>query len=120
MFHIANLRSVLPSNISLENLRTISVEELRSHSSEDSMWVSVAGIVFDVTEYHKKHKGGSLCITKHAGDDCTSPYAMVHGYINPFRLPGFAEKIVGKLDIKERSTAVNRHLIPPRFGSNLL
>ncbi|KAL0215805.1 hypothetical protein P9112_007989 [Eukaryota sp. TZLM1-RC] len=118
MFHITQLVKELPKyGIEYQSLPVITAEELQQHTTpENGIWTVVGGVVFDVTSYVAKHKGGERCITQFAGSDCTSSYAMVHGYINALRLPDFKDRIKGRVsgNIPHNPfSRIRRNLIPP-------
>lgn len=45
----------------------ISMEEVAKHNSPDDCWVVLHGQVYDLTEFHASHPGGSAIITDYAG-----------------------------------------------------
>ena len=51
----------------LQENRTISLEELRKHTSADSCWVVYNGNVYDVTQFLAAHPGGAAAILFAAG-----------------------------------------------------
>lgn len=52
----------------------ISLEELKTHNSGNSLWMGIKGKVYDVTEYVKKHPGGRI-IFKGVGEDATTLFS---------------------------------------------
>eukprot|EP00587_Corethron_hystrix_P010924 CAMPEP_0113317890 /NCGR_PEP_ID=MMETSP0010_2-20120614/12652_1 /TAXON_ID=216773 ORGANISM="Corethron hystrix, Strain 308" /NCGR_SAMPLE_ID=MMETSP0010_2 /ASSEMBLY_ACC=CAM_ASM_000155 /LENGTH=202 /DNA_ID=CAMNT_0000175031 /DNA_START=163 /DNA_END=771 /DNA_ORIENTATION=- /assembly_acc=CAM_ASM_000155 len=52
--------------------RSISMCELRRHNKIDSAWLLVDGIIYNVTDYIKRHPGGTNSILKYTGGvkDC--------------------------------------------------
>ena len=42
-----------------DDLPLLSVDELRTHASEESCWVCLDGVVYDVTEFSRSHPGGT-------------------------------------------------------------
>ena len=50
-------------------LPTISLEELRKHRSEESLWVAYGGKVYDVTSFLKHHPGGADPLLGAGGQD---------------------------------------------------
>lgn len=47
----------------------ITLEELRKHNTEDSLWVTYGGFVYDVTAFVKRHPGGKDAILSAGGQD---------------------------------------------------
>nr|XP_019007451.1 uncharacterized protein I206_07709 [Kwoniella pini CBS 10737]OCF46232.1 hypothetical protein I206_07709 [Kwoniella pini CBS 10737] len=52
--------------------------EVGCHNLAHDAWVVVEGKVFDVTEFHKNHPGGSQIIVANAGRDVTELFKPVH------------------------------------------
>ena len=50
-----------------EQLRQISKKEMAKHNTPKDCWLCIEGKVYDVTDYHIRHPGGSDLITQHAG-----------------------------------------------------
>jgi len=55
----------------------ITEEEMRQHDSKHSCWVSIDGVVYDVTKWLKKHPGGVDAILKHAGKNATKAFRAI-------------------------------------------
>ena len=60
-------------------MRTVSLEEVQQHLTEDGggVWVIIDGLVYDVTEWHEDHPGGSEILLELAGKDATKLFAAV-------------------------------------------
>lgn len=58
--------------------RVVSTEELSQHSTAEDCWVVLYGVVYDLTDFAKTHKGGAFLIQKHAGKDATDTYRVFH------------------------------------------
>jgi cytochrome b involved in lipid metabolism len=58
--------------------RLVLTQELASHNSASDCWVALHGDVYDLTNYSKRHPGGSSWITKLAGTDGTQSYSDFH------------------------------------------
>ncbi len=54
------------------------LEELAKHNTADDLWTAVYGIVYDLTDYHQKHKGGSMVIVDIADRDGTTEFEPFH------------------------------------------
>mmetsp|Transcript_28788 Transcript_28788/g.40472 ORF Transcript_28788/g.40472 Transcript_28788/m.40472 type:complete len:153 (-) Transcript_28788:1172-1630(-) len=59
-------------------LQSVSMEELQRHNTANDCWVIYDGDVYDMTDYAKRHPGGSSIITKYAGTDATAAYKQFH------------------------------------------
>ncbi|KAI0005052.1 cytochrome b5-like heme/steroid binding domain-containing protein [Russula compacta] len=57
--------------------KVVTLNELREHSSKDSIWVLVSGKVYDVTKFIDEHPGGDEVILSEAGKDATEAFEDV-------------------------------------------
>lgn len=48
--------------------RTISLAEMKSHTTEQSCWIAVRGSVYDVTPFIDEHPGGFDIIISNTGE----------------------------------------------------
>ena len=55
--------------------RVISLEEVREHTTEESLWVVYDGVVYDVTGFLKEHPGGMEAILGAGGQDLGAYWA---------------------------------------------
>lgn len=96
---------------------TVSVEEIKAHSSEQDCWIVVDDVVWDITEFVPKHPGGKdsmltattriakltlSVIYRHAGLDASSAYSAVHSPSLIAKTLG-SSKRKGKIDSKTSS-----------------
>ena len=44
-------------------MKKISLDELAEHSTAESAWLSLNGVVYDVTVYTNYHPGGNIILT---------------------------------------------------------
>lgn len=60
-------------------MREVSLAEVQQHLTEDDggVWVIIDGLVYDVTEWHEDHPGGSEILLELAGKDATKLFAAV-------------------------------------------
>lgn len=58
--------------------RIISRAELAAHTSEADCWISIDGIVYDVSKFLKVHPGGKSIIMEIAGRDATEEFFSYH------------------------------------------
>ena len=45
--------------------------EIKKHNKENDLWIVANSIVYDATNFIKKHPGGKQAIIKKGGTDCT-------------------------------------------------
>ncbi|XP_058073693.1 cytochrome b5 domain-containing protein RLF-like [Magnolia sinica] len=64
------------------NKRFISMEEVKQHKTEGSIWTVLKGRVYNISPYMKFHPGGVDMLTKAAGKDCTSLFDKYHAWVN--------------------------------------
>ncbi|KAL5718698.1 cytochrome-b5 reductase [Ranunculus cassubicifolius] len=64
------------------NKRLISMEEVKQHSKEGSIWTVLKGRVYNITPYMKFHPGGVDMLMKGAGKDCTALFNKYHAWVN--------------------------------------
>jgi cytochrome b involved in lipid metabolism len=58
-------------------MQYISLSEFLKHNRENDCWISLYGIVYNVTDFLKIHPGG-YAIMKYAGQDCTKQFITTH------------------------------------------
>lgn len=56
-------------------MRKITLQELSTHHAADSAWLSLNGVVYDVTVYLHYHPGGSI-ILKGCGKECSALFSI--------------------------------------------
>lgn len=64
------------------NKRLISLNEVKQHQSEGSMWTVLKGRVYNIAPYMKFHPGGVDILMKAVGKDCTSLFNKYHAWVN--------------------------------------
>lgn len=57
-------------------------DEVAQHNRPDDCWMVIRGIVYDVSQFHAYHPGGSDIIIKYAGKDATELYEAFHAWVN--------------------------------------
>ncbi|GBG30735.1 Peroxisomal S-2-hydroxy-acid oxidase [Hondaea fermentalgiana] len=90
-----------------KELRTVSMEEVQKHNAEDDCWLVLCGKVYDLTDFHKAHPGGSKIITSAAGMDASAPFQQVHPADIAERLLS-PDVVIGKID---KSTIKPEHVV---------
>ncbi|XP_008791871.2 cytochrome b5 domain-containing protein RLF [Phoenix dactylifera] len=78
------------------NRRLISMDEVRQHKTEGSIWTVLKGRVYNISPYMKFHPGGVDMLMKAAGKDCTSLFNKYHAWVNAEFL--LEKCLVGVLD----------------------
>lgn len=78
------------------NKRLISMDEVKQHRAEGSMWTVLKGRVYNITPYMKFHPGGVDLLMKAVGKDCTSLFNKYHAWVNAEFL--LEKCLVGTLD----------------------
>ncbi len=81
--------------ISLAGLEEYSLEQVARHRTRGDMWVTINGLVLNVSDFIDAHPGGAPAIMLYAGRDATAEFNMVHP-------PGVVKKfapwaVIGKL-----------------------
>ncbi|CDP07814.1 unnamed protein product [Coffea canephora] len=64
------------------NRRLVSLNEVKQHQNEDSMWTVLKGHVYNIAPYMKFHPGGVDMLVKAVGKDCTSLFNKYHPWVN--------------------------------------
>ncbi|EPQ28190.1 uncharacterized protein PFL1_04018 [Pseudozyma flocculosa PF-1] len=59
------------------NQKTISMEELGQHSTNDNLWLLIDGKVYDVSKFADEHPGGDEVLLTEAGKDATEAFEDV-------------------------------------------
>ncbi|KAK4761396.1 hypothetical protein SAY87_029280 [Trapa incisa] len=59
------------------NRRLISINEVKQHQMEGSMWTVLKGRVYNLSPYMKFHPGGVDMLMKAVGKDCTSLFSIL-------------------------------------------
>lgn len=55
------------------------LSDLSQHGSEESLWVSIHGTVYDLTKFAPRHPGGPSVLLRLAGSDATEAWVEQHG-----------------------------------------
>nr|WAY16340.1 front-end fatty acid desaturase group B isoform 1 [Eisenia fetida] len=59
-------------------LKEYSWQEVRQHTSQKDRWVVIDEVIYDVTEWQKKHPGGARILGHYAGQDATDASFAMH------------------------------------------
>lgn len=57
-------------------------DEIMKHNTADDCWMVVKGVVYDVSQFHKYHPGGSEIIVKYGGKEATELFDAFHQWVN--------------------------------------
>jgi len=60
-------------------LNVFTMDEIQRHNTEDSCWLVVKGVVYDVTDFIPYHPGGARAIVKFGGTDAEVHYGFHSG-----------------------------------------
>ncbi|KAJ6784676.1 hypothetical protein PWT90_00419 [Aphanocladium album] len=58
--------------------KTFTREEVREHTTEDSLWCVIDSIVYDLTDFVMAHPGGEAVLQQVAGQDATTAFYNLH------------------------------------------
>lgn len=53
--------------------------EVAKHGSKASCWLTIDGVVYDVTQFASAHPGGAKVLLRHCGKDVTKVFRGLHG-----------------------------------------
>ncbi|KAL2324735.1 hypothetical protein Fmac_023793 [Flemingia macrophylla] len=71
----------------------ISSSDLRNHSTLEDAWISIDGVVYDVTEWLHRHPGGSLPLLTLAGRNATDAFLAFHPPSAALLLPRLSKNL---------------------------
>lgn len=63
-------------------LRRITISEMKLHNKKEDLWITVQGKVYTCTEYISYHPGGRSQLMRGAGIDATDLFMKVHSWVN--------------------------------------
>ncbi|KAL1305360.1 hypothetical protein AAFC00_002255 [Neodothiora populina] len=75
--------------------KTITIDELRKHDTENEPWFVVNGEVYDGTKFLEGHPGGASSIVSAAGLDSTDEFMAIHSETAKSMMPDYH---IGSLD----------------------
>ena len=73
------------------------LEEIAKHNTDESRWIVVDNLVYDVTEFINHHPGGKGPFQKYAGTDASAKFKTVKNHANPQVSTFMKTLCVGKL-----------------------
>lgn len=79
----------------LGQFRMVTREELAQHNTRKDAWISIRGIVYDVTNYLDFHPGGVPELMRGVGTEATQLFDEVHSFLNINFI--MSKSVVGKL-----------------------
>ncbi|XP_076087554.1 fatty acid desaturase 2-like [Mytilus galloprovincialis] len=78
-----------------EDKTTYTWDEISRHDKKDDRWLVIQGDVYNITDWSKRHPGGSRVIGHYAGQDATDAFRAFHNdidhvkkYLKPLKLGG--------------------------------
>jgi len=107
--------------------KIITYEQLKAHTTQDSLWLLVCGKVYDVTKFIDEHPGGDEVLLAEAGRDATEAFEDVghsdeaRGFLPPMYIGDFEKD--GALKFKSaKTTAASNSSVNGvvERGSNLM
>ena len=81
--------------------KTISIDELRKHDTDNEPWFVVRGEVYDGTAFLKEHPGGAQSIISAAAIDSTDEFMAIHSETAKAMMPKYH---IGSLDDAAKTT----------------
>lgn len=81
----------------MSTLTEYTLEELSTHNTDNSRWILVDGLIYDVTDFIAHHPGGRAPFEKYAGTDATAKFKTVKNHTNPQVATVLQTLCVGKL-----------------------
>jgi len=107
--------------------KTVTWEQLKAHTTKDSLWLLVNGKVYDVTSFIDEHPGGDEVLFAEAGRDATEAFEDVghsdeaRAYLPPMYI-GDIEKTGPSKSTPGKTTAASNPSVNGvvEKGSNLM
>lgn len=62
----------------------VSPDELAAHVYEDDAWISLNGVVYDVTKYLKHHPGGKAKLLEGCGMPCDALFSTANRNVDKY------------------------------------
>lgn len=84
-----------------DNLKTITLQEVEKHTTENDCWLIYDDLVYDCTPFLQKHPGGASSIILAAGTDCTEEFDAIHSQKAKDMLVDY---LIGKLDVQKQDS----------------
>ncbi|ESO99481.1 hypothetical protein LOTGIDRAFT_113523 [Lottia gigantea] len=79
-------------------------KDVESHDKRDDKWIVIDGEVYDITQWSKKHPGGSKVISHYAGQNATQAFNAFHSDIS---IPSKYLKAIHKGSLKEEEKQIS-------------
>lgn len=91
--------------------QTYTLEEVRKHNTEASLWIVVDNLVYDVTKFLAMHPGGKDPMMRVAGTDATKNFYALH---RAEVLDKYARLVIGEVhtlkQTKKLTISLSTHL----------
>ncbi|RMZ86402.1 hypothetical protein DV736_g6373, partial [Chaetothyriales sp. CBS 134916] len=102
--------------------KSINIDELRQHESEDHPWFVVNGEVYDGTGFLKGHPGGAQSIISASGTDCSEEFMAIHSETAKAMMPQYhigpldedAKMLLTQADLEEPSLSLRDIFLQPK------
>lgn len=98
-----------------ESLPVYSLEEVEKHNKLDDAWIILDDLVFNVTNFYKKHPGGPDLVTNFAGQDATDAWISIHldidkavKYLYPLLVGQYKRVTQQEIELQKKNAALNR------------
>jgi delta8-fatty-acid desaturase len=102
----AATKPALPSPSSSHYLASVTLEKLACHNTADDAWISIHGLVYNVTHWAPRHPGGEAIVLKYAGLECGDQFEAFHNQHTGTAKKYMKSYLVGKM-VETRSTTKN-------------
>jgi L-lactate dehydrogenase (cytochrome) len=79
----------------------ISAEQLSEHNKKDDLWISINGVVYDVTGFVNSHPGKEGPLLHYAGKNGSEGFNKVHPTMDISKAP--TVKVIGTFDCSKDS-----------------
>lgn len=106
-FRMDEQDSIKHSESTLKHSRSVSYKELKDHSSYSDAWLSINGIVYNITHFIAKHPFGDT-FRGHLGTECGGLFSSAHVNTNVealLKTESFRQRncieVIGQLDVTD-------------------
>nr|ARR97144.1 delta-5 fatty acid desaturase 2 protein [Haliotis discus discus] len=108
----------------ISKVKDFSMDDVKHHDKRDDKWLVIQGEVYNITDWARRHPGGSKVISHYAGQDATDAFRAFHNdlsfvkkYLKPIHIGSLREETKEtevERDFRElRATAEKMNLFKP-------